>query len=365
MTLADIAITLIPKLGSRGCRKLIDTYGSAEAVYATPYERLIAEVQLQPDIAKDIAQGVGLREAEAEIRHLARHNIKAIAATDAEYPQQLFAVCDRPHVLYLMGDEQTLRSPHKISVVGTRRVSRYGEVACTRLIKELGEMFPDLVVFSGLAFGADSVAHRAAISTNVRTVAIVPTTLPDIVPTTHAALARGIVESGGALLSEMNTLVKHNGKAYIPRNRIVAGISDGVFVVESAIDGGTLSTVRCADSYGYPVMALPGRITDPMSEGTNHIIKSGVAQLITSATDIAESLGWQPTPSAKVFECEVQECSPREMMILDCFADGGAYTTDEIALRCNISTSEASAMLLELELSGVVHQCAGNKYEKM
>ena len=365
MTLADIAITLIPNLGSRGCRKLIDAYGSAEAVYATPYEQLVTEVGLQPAIAKGIERGVGLREAEEEIRHLARHNIKAIAATDAEYPQQLFAVCDRPHTLYLMGDEGTLSSPHKLSVVGTRRVSRYGEVACTRLIKELGEMYPDLVVFSGLAFGADSVAHRAALATNVRTVAIVPTTLPNIAPTTHSALARGIVESGGALLSEMNTHTKHNGKAYIPRNRIIAGISDGVFVVESAIDGGTLSTVRYADSYAYPVMALPGRITDPMSEGTNHIIKSGLAQLVTSAEDIANCLGWQRTERAKVVECEVRDCSPREMRILECFADGGAYTTDEVALRSGLSTSEASALLLELELSGVVHQCAGNKYEKM
>ena len=364
MTLADIAITFIPELGARGCRKLVEVYGSAEAVYATPYERLIADLQLKPDIARAIVQRVGFREAEEEIRHLARHNIKAIAATDDEYPRRLFAIPDRPHALYLIGNEQTLRSEHILSVVGTRRVSRYGEVASTRLIQELAEMFPDLVVVSGMAFGADGVAHRAALAANVRTIAILPTTLPEITPTSHAALARGIVEQGGALLSEMNTRTQHNGKAYVPRNRLIAGIGDGVFVVESAIDGGTLSTVRCADSYAYPVMALPGRITDPMSEGTNHIIKSGLAQLVTSAEDIANCLGWQRTERAKIIESEVRECSSEEMKILACFEDGGAFTTDEIALRSGLSTAQTSALLLEMELSGLLHQCAGNKYEK-
>lgn len=364
MTLADIAITFIPDLGSRGCRKLVETYGSAEAVYDVPYERLLAEVQLRPDIAQSIVRRVGFREAEEEVRHLARHNIKAIAATDGDYPRQLLATPDRPHALYLMGNEATLTSKHILSVVGTRRVSRYGEVAATRLIKDLAEMFPDLVVVSGLAFGADGVAHRAALAAKVRTVAILPTILPEITPASHAALARGIIEEGGALLSEMNTRMQHNGKAFIPRNRIIAGIADGVFVVESAIDGGTLSTVRCADSYAYPVMALPGRITDPMSEGTNHIIKSGLAQLVVSATDIAQTLGWEPVERAKVIQSEVRDCSPNEAKILAAFDDGGAYTTDEIALRCGLTTAETSAVLLEMELMGVLHQCAGNRYEK-
>ena len=365
MILDEVALTFVPNLGTRGISHLTDIYEDASAIYGATEHHLACVAELRRDIITHITQRAGYSEAERELRYCEQHNIGVTSYHDNLYPPLLREVADRPHILYSMGDIGVLQSKHILAVVGTRRISTYGQSVCIRLLTELAEMFPDLVVVSGLAFGVDATAHHTAISAGVRTVAIVPSKLPEVTPAQHSRLAKEIVDEGGAIISELNSQSKQNGAYYIPRNRIIAGISDGVFVVESAIDGGTLSTVRYADSYAYPVMALPGRITDPMSEGTNHIIKSGLAQLVTSAEDIANCLGWQRTERAKVVECEVRDCSPREMKILECFADGGAYTTDEVALRSGLSTSEASAMLLELELSGVVHQCAGNKYEKM
>lgn len=364
MTLADIALTLIPNLGPCGCRTLIDLYGSAEAVYNTPYERLVADINLRSDIANAIVHQEGFKKAEEEIAHISKHRIASIASTDDEYPVHLRNINDRPHVIYAMGNVEALHSPHILSVVGTRRISNYGEVACTRIIKELGCMFPDLVVVSGLAFGADSVAHRVALATGVRTVAVIPDTLPKITPSTHTTLARTIIDQGGALVSELNSHSRISANSYIPRNRIIAGISEGLFVIESAKNGGTLSTVRFADGYSRPIMALPGRITDNSSEGTNHIIKSRIAEMVTSAEDIAELLGWEQKAERQIFECNTQPLSSNEQLVIDCFAGNEALSTDEIAERCALSTSETSAILLELELSGLLRQGAGNRYEK-
>ena len=364
MTIADIALTLVPNLGATGCRKLIELYGSAESVYNTPYERLISDINLRKDIAYAISQKVGFREAQEEMSHIAKHNIVAIASTDTLYPTLLHNIGDRPHIIYTMGNIEALHSEHILSVVGSRRISSYGEGVCIRLIEELGQMFPDLVVVSGLAFGTDSIAHRAALAAGVRTAAVIPATLPQIVPSTHSALARSIVEHGGVLVSELNTTSRTSQNVYIPRNRIIAGISEGLFVVESSINGGTLSTVRFADGYSRLVMALPGRITDPTSAGTNHIIKSGIASMVTSAEDIANLLGWERSHADRLFEYDTTSLSPNEQKIIDALAEGNPLTTDEIAERCSLSTSEASAILLEMELSGTIRQGAGNRYEK-
>ena len=364
MILDELALTFVPYLGSRGVAHLMDIYSDAEEVYAQPEHRLVLCAELRKDIADSIARKVGYAEAERELRYCEEQGIRVVSALDECYPRLLREVPDRPHILYSLGDISALQSPHILSVVGTRRISSYGESVCAKIIPELAEMFPDLVVVSGLAFGVDAAAHRAALAAGVRTVGVVANKLPDITPAQHRLLAKDMLDNGGAIISELHSQNKQNGSYYIPRNRIVAGVADGLFVVESPSNGGSLSTAKAADAYSRTIMAVPGRITDSRSEGTNHLIKTNMAQLVTSAEDIANALGWEIAGAVpQKVHFEPRKLNPKEKAIYDTMVDNSdGLALEIIADKCGLSVAETSAVLLNLELSGLVRQLPGRKY---
>ena len=307
---------------------------------------------------------VGYSEAERELRYCKEQAVKITSYNDEAYPRLLREVPDRPHIIYSMGDLESLSSPHILSVVGTRRISSYGETVCARIIPELAEMFPDLVVVSGLAFGVDAAAHRAALAAGVRTVGVVANKLPDIMPAQHRNLAKDMLDNGGAIITELHSQTKQNGSFYIPRNRIIAGVAEGLLVVESPSNGGSLSTAKAADAYSRTIMAVPGRITDSRSEGTNHLIKTNVAQLVTSAEDIAKALGWEVVGAMpEKIHFAPHEITPKEQTVYDAIADNSdGLTLDKIADKTAMSVSEVSAILLNMELSGMVRQLPGRVY---
>ena len=364
MILDELALTFVPDLGSRGVAHLMDIYGDAAMVYAQPEHNLVVCAELRRDIASRIAQKVGYVEAERELEYCNKHNIKATSYTDSDYPPLLREVSDRPHIVYSVGDIGALQSKHILSVVGTRRISSYGESVCAKFIPELAEMFPDLVVVSGLAFGVDAAAHRAALAAGVRTVGVVANPLPDVIPAQHRNLAKDMVENGGAIVTELHSQTKQNGAYYIPRNRIIAGVAEGLLVVESPSNGGSLSTAKAADAYSRTIMAVPGRITDSRSEGTNHLIKTNVAQLVTSAADIAKALGWEiPGAVPEKMHFAPHEVTPKERSVYNVVADSSdGLTMDKIAEMTSLSVAEVSAILLNMELSGMVRQLPGKVY---
>ena len=364
MVIEDIALTMVPRLGVRGVAHLMDLYHSAARVYTEPSHRLILCAELRDDIVERILQKEGFAAAERELKYCAANGIKATASTDPDYPYHLLEIPDRPHVIYSMGDIEALQSPHILSVVGTRRISTYGENVCARLLSDLAAMFPDLVVVSGLAYGVDAAAHHVALASGVRTVAVMANKLPDIIPTQHKNLAKDIIDNGGAIISELHSQTKQNGAFYIPRNRIVAGVAQGLLVVESAANGGSLSTVKAADDYSRTVMAVPGRIFDSRSEGTNHLIKTNVAQLVTSAEDIAEALGWEVAGAMpEKMRYEPRDVNPQEALVLAALADNSdGLPMEVIADKTAMSVAEISAILLNMELSGLVRQLPGRIY---
>ena len=364
MILDEVALTFVPNLGTRGISHLTDIYEDASAIYGATEHHLACVAELRRDIITHITQRAGYSEAERELRYCEQHNIGITSYYDNLYPPLLREVEDRPHILYSMGDIGVLQSKHILAVVGTRRISTYGQSICIRLLTELAEMFPDLVVVSGLAFGVDATAHHTAISAGVRTVAIVPSKLPDVTPAQHSRLAKEIVDEGGAIISELNSQSKQNGAYYIPRNRIIAGVAEGLWVVESPANGGSLSTAKAADGYSRTVVATPGRITDSRSEGTNHLIKTNVAQLITSARDIASALGWKEVGAMpEKIHFAPRQFTPKEKMVYDAVADNSdGLTIDAIADKTGLSVSEVSAILLNMELSGLALQQPGRRY---
>lgn len=364
MLIDELALTFVPELGVRGVAHLMDIYGDAESVYAQSEEMLILRAELRRDIAARISQRAGYAEAEQEVRYCEEKGVKITSYLDPDYPTHLREVPDRPHILYSVGDIGLLSSPHILSVVGTRRMSSYGETVCSRLIAELAEMFPDLVVVSGLAYGVDAMAHRTALFEKVKTVGVVANKLPEVMPVQNRHLADEILKDGGAIISELNSHTKQNGTYYIPRNRIIAGVSEGLLLIESPANGGSISTAKAADAYSRAVMAVPGRINDSRSEGANHLIKSNIAQLVTSAADIAAALGWEVEGAMP----EKMHYAPRgvnakERAVLMSLADNSdGLTIENVSDRTELSVSEVSAILLNMELSGLVRQLPGRRY---
>lgn len=366
MTLEDLALIFVRGIGSRGAAHLVDHFGSAEEVYAASRAALIDDAKLRPELAERILAGEGMREAKSEVEYCRRHDIRIIAATDTEYPTPLRETSDRPHVLFVRGNVEAL-SMRTLSMVGTREVSPSGIHVADKLIGDLAESIDDLCIVSGLAYGVDGACHRAALSHGATTVAIVASILPEVTPTPHRALAEDIVRSGGAIVSELHSETKQNGNLFLARNRIIAGMSTGIVVVESPATGGALSTAEMADSYGRTVMAVPGRITDGTSFGTNNLIRCGKARLILTAQDIIDDLGWKPTakhPTREV-EPEDDDLTPNERLILSAF--DSATTLDHAAMLAatGLSIGELAMEMMELELKGRIRALPGKRYEKV
>ena len=366
MELDDIALTLIPGLGVKGIAHLLEIFGSAEKIFDASEESLILDARLRPDIARNISSRKGHSAAERELRYCRRHGIQPVASTDPRYPELLREIPDFPHVLYVMGNIEAL-SLRCISMVGTRRISTYGQRLCNDLVQGLAAL-PRLAIVSGMAFGVDIACHRAALAAGIPTIGILANALPDITPTQHTAVAREILDRGGAMISEINSQTRQKGTFYLPRNRIIAAISAGTVVVESPATGGSLITAQLADGYNRTVMAPPGRTTDMNSSGTNALIRNRKAVLVRSANDIIEELQWEldPAPQAAATENDSSEpeLSPEEQRLLALF-DDDPRTTDDLIQAGGYDFNTLSTLLIGLELAGFIRQLPGNRYERL
>lgn len=363
MPLKDIALTFVPQLGSRGAAYLVETFGSAEALYAASMQEIIERTDLHESIAREIVSGRGLREAERELEYCRRHAITPVGATDPRYPALLREVEDRPAVLYVRGNVEAL-SRRAVAFVGTRKISSYGQRACDEMVRSLVEAVPDVVIVSGLAYGVDAACHRAALACGATTIGVVANPLPAVTPTVHTHLAEDMIAHGGAIVTELNSQCKQNGRYYIPRNRIIAAMAAGTVVVESPEAGGSLSTAAFADGYNRSVMAVPGRITDTNSRGCNLLIRNRRAQAVLSGRDVAEELMWELGLEPQEPKRERQPLTEDEERLMS-FFDADPLTIDQLQERSGVSLGELSLTLMTLELSGAIRQLPGKRYEKL
>lgn len=366
MTIEDIALTMTPGIGVKGAVHLLECFGDARRIFALSETELIAEAELRPDLARNIASRRAFAAAEREMAYCRKQGLTAVASTDAEYPPLLREIPDYPHVLYIRGNAAAL-SLRCVSVVGTREATPYGQRMCNDLVHGLAERVPELCIVSGLAFGIDTAAHRAALAAGVKTVAVVANPLPNVTPAQHESVARDVVEAGGAIVSELHSQAKQKGTFYLARNRIIAGLSAGTVVVESPCSGGSLMTAHCADGYDRTVMAVPGRAVDAASRGTNLLIRNKKAQLVLSAEDIVSELMWdvrmadvdvRPKP-------ETVQLTASEAGLLACFRSSDPVSTEELGPICGLGAGELSVLLLGLEMAGAVRQLPGNRYVRM
>ena len=368
MTIEDIALLYVHGLGARGVAHLIDYYGSAEAVYSASVGSLVADTGLRKDIAEGIVRGEGVAMARREVEYCRKHGIFMVAATDKEYPALLRETVDRPHVLFVQGSIDALSQP-TLSMVGTREMSPSGQHAANILIEGLASEVERFTIVSGIAYGIDAACHRAALSHKIPSVAVLANALPEVNPTPHRQLAGDILKNGGALISELTSQSRQNGKHFIARNRIIAGLSMGVVVIESQASGGSLSTAALADGYGRTVMAVPGRMTDTTSFGTNNLIRSGMARMILTAKDIISDMDWErycvKRGGATELEVRAHDFDPNESLVFEQFNSAEQLDIQQLISATGLSIGQLMMTLMGLELKGVIRTLPGQRYERI
>jgi len=359
MRVYQIALLLVPGIGSVLGKKLVTMCGSAEAVFKES-KRILQKVKGIGDV---VSRAVGNREilarAEQEMAFLERYRITPLFFQDQDYPQRLLHCVDGPLMLFYKGNA-SLNGSKTLGMVGTRSATSYGKTMSRDLVNGLASWNP--LIISGLAYGIDSCVHRAALDASLETVAVLGHGLDRIYPWVNAPLAEKMLTSGG-LLTEFLSGTKPDRENFPKRNRIIAGLCDAIIVVEAARKGGALITADIANSYNRDVFAVPGRIGDPWSEGTNYLIRVNKAHLVQSAENVEYIMGWKtPERRGHVQRSIFIEMTPEEEQVVAYLQQAGQAGIDDIMVQTALSASRVSAALLNLEFEGVVESLPGKVY---
>ncbi len=368
-----LALALTPGLGPTKVRRVIEFFGSVEAVFRASLTELEA-AGLRSVSAQSLGTGRSMELAQDELGKAAAADARIVALDDPRYPAQLKQIYDPPLVLYVRGDEAVISQPG-IALVGTRHPTPYGSGMAERLACDLAAR--GLVIFSGMARGVDTAGHRGAIAAKGKTVAVLGTGVDVVYPKENTRLVEQILALGGAVISEFPIGTFPAPQNFPIRNRIISGISLGVLVVEAAEYSGTRITARCALEQNRDVFAVPGNVTNKGSWTPNTLIKQG-AKLVATWEDIWEELPadvrltLQPQGSDESHVGQTAslfgeaELSPHEKKIFALLKADESTHIDEIVERLEpaLSSSEIFAALFELELAGKVKQLPGKNFVK-
>ncbi len=358
--LYQIALTMIHGVGYTHGRQLLEYFGSAEAVFAEK-ERLLEKVPgIGVKTAAEIKRPEVIARAEKELEFIQKNNIKGLFITDEEYPARLRECADAPLFLYAKGT-MDLNAKQVISIVGTRNATPYGRDHTECLIADLSKAFPDILIVSGLAFGIDICAHKAALRNNLPTVGVLAHGLDRIYPNVHRSTAIDMLDNGG-LLTDFPSGTNPDKQNFVKRNRIVAGLSDATIVIESAEKGGSLITADIAFSYSRDVFSIPGRTTDPQSSGCNKLIRENKAGLITSAHDLIAAMRWEE-PEVKSLQKELPFMEEDDNPVIAVIRQHKEIHINDLAIQLDTTISELTLLLFELEMEGKIRALPGSRYE--
>ncbi len=349
---AYVDLYSIPKLTEARLKRLLERFRTPEAVLAASTEQLAAVEGIAPELARAIA---ACRRDDATERRIAAARERgafALSWLDDAYPAPLKELSHSPPVLFVRGNLDP-KDKLGVAVVGTRRPSHYGQQVAEKLGRELAEN--GVTVISGLARGIDTCAHKAALAAGGRTIAVLGCGIDVYYPPENRKLCDAIAEHG-AVLSEYNLGTEPLAMNFPKRNRVVSGLSLAVVAVEAGERSGVLNTCAWALDQGRPVYAVPGRLSDPTSIGTNRLLREG-AKPLTSATELLRDLGLV----ARV------EAAPRvavlddEQPVMD-FLSSEPQHADEICQGLGTPISKLLGILAQLELKGLVRQLPGKYF---
>ncbi len=360
--LYQLALTEVPNIGWVHAKILAQEFGSAERIFKAK-QQLLEKLEGIGEIrARSLKAFTDFSKAEEELKFVEKYKIKPLFLNDKNYPQRLLNCYDSPTLLFYKGDAD-LNASKIIAIIGTRNHTDYGKHQTEKLVKELSSQ--NILVVSGMAFGIDAFAHKASLKNELTTVGVLAHGLDQIYPPDHSTLAKDMLKHGGGLLTEFRSNTKPDKHNFPTRNRIVAGMSDAVVVMETGEKGGSMITAELANGYNKDVFALPGKVTDNKSAGCNFLIRNNKAMLLTDAEELIEVMGWedksQKTKSKSQRELFI-ELSKEEKIIVDILNEKETVHIDEINLRSGLNTSASAAAILNLELQNVIISLPGKIY---
>ena len=360
--LHQLALTLVPNIGDVQAKILIQHFGEVSAIFKAKTSALEKIEGIGSVRAKSIKEFDDFHIAEKEQEFIEKYKIKTFFLTDKDYPKRLLNCYDSPTLLFYKGTAD-LNASKIVAIVGTRTNTEYGKQFTEKLVKDLSEL--NITIISGLAFGIDAMAHKAALKHGLPTVGVVGHGLDKIYPSENSSLAKEMIKEEGGILSEFFSGTKPDKHNFPLRNRIVAGISDATVIVETNIKGGSMITGNLANAYNRDVFAVPGRTTDTKSSGCNHLIKYNKAILLTDADELLELMGWKEkskTKTKKQKELFI-ELTPEEKQVVQLLQAKETVSIDEINLSIGLSSSTIAAAILNLELQNIVASLPGKMYK--
>ncbi len=360
---ALLTLLFMPGISSLRIKRLIESNGSALSLF----EQKCGEWCVTKALYEQITGEVNLKEAQQrakqELEFIEKNSIKCLDLHHEDYPSRLRECDDAPPLLFFKGNTN-LNAMRVINMVGTRNASDYGKQLCATFVQELKELCPEALVVSGLAYGIDIHAHRAALANGMSTVGVLAHGLDRIYPSTHRSTAVSMLEKGG-LLTEFTTGTQPERYNFVGRNRIVAGMADATIVVESACKGGSLITAEIADGYNRDCFAFPGRATDSASIGCNQLIRDNKATLLLSAEDLVNTMGWNESSPKKpkaIQRSLFLDLDPEEQQVADILQRQGDQQINALVVESNIPINRMNSLLFELEMKGVIRMMAGGVY---
>lgn len=361
--LSILALTKVHGLKVATLSQMLSVVGSASELFANLHDIHNIFPGINPTIVASLSSKTIFDDARREMEFISSKGIKIHCIGDDSYPYRLRECCDAPLVVYTLGN-MDLNPRHVVSVVGTRHATEYGKDICTAFVTDLARCLPDTLVVSGLAYGIDVCAHRAAVASGLPTVGVLAHGLDRIYPNAHRNIAKEMLANGG-LLTEFMSGTDSLPAYFVQRNRIVAGMADATIVVESAASGGSLITASLAQGYGRDCFAFPGRVNDKYSIGCNELVGKNRAALVTSAQDFIDAMNWTPI-RRKNRQAEPElfpQLSDEENKIVEILKNNNdGLQVNQMVIELNIPVNRLMPLLFQLEMKNIVRSVAGGLY---
>ena len=368
-------LAAVPEVGAKMASRLLEKFGSVENVFSASKSELMQVERMRQKCADSILASANIID-NAYLERMAKLKIEYIGAENEKYPQSLRPFDSMPIGLYVRGNADILNMPC-VAIVGTRFCSVYGQMCARAFARDFARA--GFCVVSGMARGIDSYAHIGALEANGKTVAVLGNGADVVYPPENAKLYEEISKLG-AVVSEFKLGQRADRASFPMRNRIVAGLSLAVVVIESGLKGGSMITSSIAAEQGKDVFAVPGRIDSESSAGCHALIKDG-ALLATCARDVIEQLRFCGRADAPEKACATQSeldlQTPKiskldlgalggdEKFVFEFFRNGAKFSANEISLKCDMPPSKIAVCLSMLEIKKFVKRTAGDKYERM
>lgn len=357
--LYQMALTCVPQIGPIQAKILLEHFPTPKDIFRAKKKELSAIEGIGPIRASALKSFCEFDDIEEEFKIMEQEGIEALFIQDARYPRKLANCIDAPIMLYYKGSVD-LNPTYSISIIGTRKNTPYGKKITEDIIQELSYLGVQIV--SGLAFGIDIIAHTAALHESLPTIGVMAHGHSTIYPSQHTSIAKKMLLKGG-LLTECSYHTEPDRHQFPRRNRIVAGMTDATLVIETGEKGGSMITAELAHDYNRDVFAVPGRIHDNQSKGCLHLIGQHKAAIFTDVQSMIEELGWKKQKKPNQVQIPLfADLNEQELTILKILQEKDDVHVDEIYRTTGWTCSQTAALMLNLEMKGLVRSLPGKRY---